>query len=159
MSGTSLTQQVRSVWATPDCNTSTYSNGKMGPNIREQAAQWSTPNVCSPNSMRGNPQDPAKRKAAGHQSNLQDVAGYWKPEFSPQAQPTQHGLESSSTGPTSPRRLNPAFTEFLMGWSIGWTIAAPSASSAAATASFRLKLATLPASSLPELKGLFDEKM
>ena len=27
-------------WATPDCNTSTYSNGKMGPNIREQAASW-----------------------------------------------------------------------------------------------------------------------
>ena len=40
MTGTSLTQQVRSVWATPDCNTSTYSNGKMGPNIREQAASW-----------------------------------------------------------------------------------------------------------------------
>jgi hypothetical protein len=32
-------------WATPDCNTSTYSNGKMGPNIREQASQWLTPNV------------------------------------------------------------------------------------------------------------------
>lgn len=133
-------------WATPDCNTSTYSNGKMGPNIREQAAmwmtptsgprdasctyeaahaamtrgnyhqdslsfqvyrwttprgtdgtkggpnqagskgdlmlpsaaaQWPTPNVCSPNSMRGAAQDPAKRKAQGHQVNLQDVAAYW----------------------------------------------------------------------------------
>lgn len=32
-------------WATPDCNTSTYSNGKMGPNIRQQASQWLTPNV------------------------------------------------------------------------------------------------------------------
>lgn len=32
-------------WATPDCNTSTYSNGRMGPNIREQASQWLTPNV------------------------------------------------------------------------------------------------------------------
>lgn len=30
-------------WATPDCNTSTYSNGKMGPNIRQQATQWATP--------------------------------------------------------------------------------------------------------------------
>ena len=30
-------------WATPDCNTNTYSNGKMGPNIREQAANWPTP--------------------------------------------------------------------------------------------------------------------
>jgi hypothetical protein len=34
-------------WATPDCNTSTYSNGKMGPNIREQASYWTTPDVCS----------------------------------------------------------------------------------------------------------------
>jgi hypothetical protein len=41
------------------------------------AVQWPTPNVCSPNSMRGKPQDPAKRRAAGHQVNLQDVAGYW----------------------------------------------------------------------------------
>ena len=39
-----LTLDVKN-WATPDCNTSTYSNGKMGPNIREQASQWLTPNV------------------------------------------------------------------------------------------------------------------
>lgn len=32
-------------WPTPDCNTSTYSNGLMGPNIREKAEQWLTPNV------------------------------------------------------------------------------------------------------------------
>ena len=32
-------------WATPDCNDSTYSNGLMGPNIRQQAQQWLTPNV------------------------------------------------------------------------------------------------------------------
>lgn len=36
---------LRGGWATPDCNTSTYSNGKMGPNIREQAANWPTPQV------------------------------------------------------------------------------------------------------------------
>ena len=30
-------------WATPDCNTSSYSNGLMGPNIREQATNWMTP--------------------------------------------------------------------------------------------------------------------
>jgi hypothetical protein len=32
-------------WATPDCNTSTRSNGLMGPNIREQASQLATPNA------------------------------------------------------------------------------------------------------------------
>lgn len=30
-------------WATPDCNTSTYSNGMKGPNLREQANTWPTP--------------------------------------------------------------------------------------------------------------------
>lgn len=30
-------------WATPDANRSSYSNGLMGPNIREQATQWQTP--------------------------------------------------------------------------------------------------------------------
>lgn len=30
-------------WATPDCNTSTYSNGMKGPNLREQASGWPTP--------------------------------------------------------------------------------------------------------------------
>lgn len=57
-----------------------------------------------------------------------------------QAQPTQHGPESSSSGPTSPRRLNPAFTAWLMGWPTTWTTAAPSASSAAETESWRRKL-------------------
>lgn len=39
---TGLPTEVQN-WATPDCNTSTYSNGRMGPNIREQAASWPTP--------------------------------------------------------------------------------------------------------------------
>lgn len=32
-----------SSWATSDTNTSTYSNGRMGPNIREQVVSWPTP--------------------------------------------------------------------------------------------------------------------
>lgn len=35
----------RGGWATPDCNTASYSNGMFGQNIREQASQWMTPNV------------------------------------------------------------------------------------------------------------------
>ena len=34
---------------------------------------WPTPAACSPNSLRGNGQDPMKRKAGGHQVNLQDA--------------------------------------------------------------------------------------
>ena len=33
-------------WATPDCNTSSYSNGLMGPNIRQQASAWPTPSAA-----------------------------------------------------------------------------------------------------------------
>ncbi len=124
----------------------------VGANLADVAQMWPTPNAMDCN-MTNQP-----RKDGG-QVQLTNAAGAWLPPSSPQAQPTQPGQESSSTGPTSHRRLNPAFTEWLMGWPTGWTIAAPSASSAAATASFRLKLATLLASSLPELKGLFDEKM
>lgn len=65
----------------------------------------------------------------------------WRAEaFSPPVQQAQAGPKSSDSDPTSPRRLNPAFVEWLMGWPIGWTIAEPSASSAAETALWRRKL-------------------
>jgi len=35
-------------------------------------ASWKSPTACSPNSLRGNGQDPEKRIAGGHQVNLQD---------------------------------------------------------------------------------------
>lgn len=166
-------------WATPDCNTSTYSNGKMGPNIREQAAAWPTPRTTDTNQGRGSVligsayYRPSKALSAGElvgQANLADVAQMWptptvrdhkgggtamtRPdgksrldmldwraeEFSRQDQKARTGPESSSDGPTSHRRLNPAFTEWLMGWPTGWTIAAPSASSAAGTALWRHRL-------------------
>lgn len=76
--------------------------------------------------------------------------------YSPLAQPTRAGQESSATNPGSPppsaskanstprllsRRLNPYFAERLMGWPLGWTsTTAPHASSASATASWRCAL-------------------
>ena len=229
MTGTSLTQQVRSVWATPtsnehtgaghpdskqgtmnlrsqagtwatpDCNTSTYSNGKMGPNIREQAATWNansaptnTPNTLADTAAQTAKgadlttwPTPASRDyrtpnsktlmERGGGTKGEQLPNYVEHHFSPQAQPTQPGPESSPDSHGLPqhsasknstthrplsRRLNPMFVENLMGWPLDWTSTHEhSASSAAATASFRLKLATLLASSLPELKGLFDEKM
>jgi len=125
------------LWATPDCNTSTYSNGKMGPNFREQASNWPTPNAHVIEHKSKPPIVDGTRKPSDPQISTADIAVH---QFSHQAQPTQPGQESSSSAPTSPRRLNPAFTEWLMGWPTGWTIAAPSASSAAATALWRCKL-------------------
>ena len=43
---------------------------------------WQTPTACSPNSLRGQGQDPMKRKAGGHAVNLQDevtLAGWPTP--------------------------------------------------------------------------------
>ncbi len=50
-----LGNQARIVtnWATPDCNTATYSNGKFGPNIRQQAKNWATPQASDEKRDRG----------------------------------------------------------------------------------------------------------
>lgn len=66
-------------------------------------------------------------------------------EFLPQAQPTPDGPESLPPSPgaglPSTKRLNPYFTEWLMGWPEGWTSATERpASSAAGMALYRCKL-------------------
>ena len=154
-------------WAMPDCNASSYSNGARGPNIREQAALWETVTTsehagagAGPKKTGGeNLRSQAKQwptpnaHVIEHKSKPPIVDGSRQPSdpqisaadfavhvFSPPAQQTPPGQESSSAGPTSPRRLNPTFLEWLMGWPIGWTIAEPSASSAAGTALWRRKL-------------------
>lgn len=53
---------------------------------------------------------------------------------------TLPGEPSCSTTPSTPRRLNPIFGEWLMGWPSQWTKAEPSASSASATALYRHRL-------------------
>jgi hypothetical protein len=67
-------------WATPTAQD--HSRGDKparpwdtGVPLSQQAvlASWPTPTACSPNSLRGNGQDPAKRKAGGHAVNLQDA--------------------------------------------------------------------------------------
>ena len=225
-------------WPTPDCNTATYSNGRMGPNIREAAAMWMTPNV--PNGGRhvppelvdskGRTADGQKRtvglesqtkywnanSAATNSRNTSDAtdaptakatgrptprgtdgtkggpnqagskgdlmlpsaAAQWPTpaardskgpnserhametgggrkhmdqlanfvaHSSHQAQPTSDGPTSSPAPSGSPRpstkRLNPYFTEWLMGWPAGWTSATERpASSAAEMASYRFRL-------------------
>jgi len=46
--------------------------------------------------------------------------------YSPQDPVTpKDGDECSSEGPTSRRRLNPNFVDWLMGWVPGWTACAP----------------------------------
>ncbi|KZE08629.1 hypothetical protein [Sphingomonas hankookensis] len=111
-------------WSTPPAS----DGEKGGPNMSfgagrvplpTQAAHWPTPNVGSENSMRGAGQDPAVRKAGGHQVNLKDAAEYFRPlaaiDLSLPHRPTPSGPKSSETR----RRLNPLFVEWLMGWPEG----------------------------------------
>ncbi len=121
--------------------------GKIDPELQKRANTKRTAGL--PTEAQNWP-TPAARDAKGENSlehctvtgggrKHMDQLSNFVSHSSHQAQPTQHGPESSSSGPTSPRRLNPAFTEWLMGWPTTWTTAAPSASSAAATESWRRK--------------------
>lgn len=68
---TSLNVKVQTKnWATPDCNTSTYSNGLFGQNLREQAKHWPSPRATDgtnggPN-QRGSKGDLMLPSAAAH---------------------------------------------------------------------------------------------
>lgn len=126
-------------WATPTGNESTgagHSDGKQGAmNLRSQIAIWPTPagrDFRSPNSR--------TLSARGGGAKGEQLPNYVEHHFSPPVQQAQAGPKSSDSDPTSPRRLNPAFVEWLMGWPTGWTIAEPSASGAAETALWRRKL-------------------
>ncbi|MGJ7617488.1 hypothetical protein ACSFA5_09100 [Variovorax sp. GB4P3] len=229
-------------WPTPDCNTSSYSNGLFGQNLREKVTNWPTPQVgtgdnshgqisgdfrnrmeellkqpqwSSPRAsdgknggpnQRGSKGDlmlpsmaaqwptpaaneyeggdpnkmlerrerermkgrngngfgltlgmsvaqwptPAARDAKGTNSeehalvtgggrkHMDQLANFVA--YSPQAQPIRDGRESSPSTLNSPRHLNPLFGAWLMGWPSAWVIAAPHASSALATASWRSAL-------------------
>jgi hypothetical protein len=80
----------------------------------EQMMLWATPR-SSPNENRQT--KPTPSQIAGKHGNclaVQSLTG-------PQAQPTEaNGSESLQSGPTSRRRLNARFVEWLQGLSAGW---------------------------------------
>lgn len=85
----------------------------------EDVSTWRTITACSENSLRGSGQNAEARKAQGHMVNIQDQVNSWEP--SRPAQPTNDGPPSSESAPTSRRRLNPRFVEWLMGFPVTWT--------------------------------------
>lgn len=137
-----LESQVRHVWATPDCNTSTRSNGLMGPNIREQAANWPTPasrDYKGENSSQHMTKTDGRTdgRSRNHADQLPNFVMY---RFSHQDQTMNDGKTSSPNTQTSRRRLNPQFVDFLMGWLPGWTNTEPTACGAEEMALYRSKL-------------------
>lgn len=119
MSGTSLTQQVNTLWSTPRATdgekggpNQSFRNGTGLP-LTSQAHQWRTPR----SSERGQYQYDSGDKA--------------KPTPTLTGQAFSHlDRETSTHGETSSperRSLNPLFVEWLMGWPLGWTSFACSA--------------------------------
>lgn len=74
--------------------------------------QWRTPDVPSAGGVRTH----TTSADNGHQTTIAEQAE----RFSHPAPAIQDGPESSETGPTSRRRLNPQFAAWLMGWPEWW---------------------------------------
>lgn len=148
----------RPTWATPDCNTSAYSNGLMGPNLRRQAANWPTPDtgherskgdLMWPSAAAQWPTPASRDYRTPNSQSLADrgqgTKGEQLPNFvehrlSHPVLSTLDGRPLSPTGRTLPRRLNPAFACWLMGWPIWWTNPGITSCAKSAMASYRCRL-------------------
>lgn len=138
--------EVAKIWPTLDCNTSTKSNGRFGPNIREAAVRFSTAeipdwkieeleeigthtcDICGTVSRHNmtQPCPVCKRHTPGtvtYDSSLQAQ------------KPTGEASQATST-----RRLNPAFACWLMGWPWWWTRAEQISFAAQEMESYRSRL-------------------
>lgn len=88
-------------------------------------AGWPTPNAGTPQSLRGNGQDPERRKEQGHQVNLKDAVRYLIHDTPARLTADGRLLTGSSAGMASGGQLNPAFSRWLMGLPPAWDECAP----------------------------------
>jgi hypothetical protein len=116
-------------WATPKSSPSGPDfarkgrEGSGGDDLRTQVASWATPCSADWRSKGGRTKKPRHRQPLSSQAR-----GF-------NQQPASEGQDSFYSRPARPRRsgrryrphLNPLFVEWLMGWPIGWTSSACSA--------------------------------
>ena len=148
------------MWPTPRV-TDTQGAGEHGDggnDLRTEAEQWQMPGTDSFRSRGGEYVDEAglDRQARMWRSPTSrdwkgESAESWRTRETGDLTPTladkvlslplpttpKDGQPSSESAPTSRRRLNPLFVEWLMGWPIGWTSLAPLGSGSPATESSR----------------------
>jgi len=99
-----------------------------GKPLSEQAftlAAWPPPNAGTPQSLRGNGQDPETRRAQGHQINLKDAVRYLIHEQPARLTACGQMQTGSSAGMESGGQLNPAHSRWLMGLPAEWDAYAP----------------------------------
>lgn len=121
-------------WPTPDANEASYSNGKFGMNLREKAATWPTPTAKddgkSPEAHLAMKQRMGQRDGSNaNRTAITSLAVIVQtfPSSLPAPATSMPGAASSPNAPTSRRRLNPAFVDWLMGFPENWSSTNPSA--------------------------------
>lgn len=112
-----------------------------GANLSDFAPQWPTP---AARDSKGPNSEQHTLETGGGRKHMDQLANFVA-NSSHLAQPTPPGPTSSPDGHGLPqpstKRLNPCFTEWLMGWPAGWTSATERpASSAAEMALFHCRL-------------------
>ena len=101
-----------------------------------QVTHWATPQARDHKSANSEEHCTVTGGGRKHMDQLSNFVAH----SSLPALKTRPGPTSCASTPPTPRRLNPIFGEWLMGWPSQWTKAEPSASSALATALWRSRL-------------------
>ena len=110
------------LWPTPRAEDSEATGAHRGTpdTLNAAAGLWATPaaratkGAYSPGAL-------TRRDGKSRMDLLDNQAVYFQP-FRPAETTADAGVRSSASTPALPRRLNPDFAEWLMGWPIGWTV-------------------------------------
>jgi hypothetical protein len=86
---------------------------------------WPTPNAGTPQSLRGNGQDPEIHRSQGHQVNLKDAVRYLMHDHPVRLTACGQMLTGSSAGMESGGQLSPEHPRWLMGLPAEWDVCAP----------------------------------
>ena len=122
-------------WPMPDANADSYrlkGNSQQSKSLEPITRAWASPTARiwkgGGNAM--------TRKDGKSRMDMLD----WQAESLHRGQPINDGPQSSESGQTLPRRLNPAFAAWLMGWPSWWTNPGVTSCAASEMASYRSQL-------------------